>query len=55
MYYRITMGVRLGEKAWSRRLNLLIRRNQERIDAILSEAGVPILDDMGSAVKVVAR
>lgn len=55
MFYRITMGVRLGEKAWTRRLNLLIRRNQARIDAILSEAGVPILDDMGTAVKVVAR
>lgn len=54
MFYRITMGVRQGEKAWSRKLNSLIRRDQAQIDAILAEAGVPILDDMGTAEKVVA-
>lgn len=51
MFYRITMGVRQGEKAWTRELNSLIRRNQDRIDAILAEAGVPILNDMGTAAK----
>jgi len=50
MYYRITMGVRQGEKVWQRKLNSLIRRNQDEIDAILSEAGVPLLDDMGTRV-----
>lgn len=49
--YRITMGVRQGEDAWKRELNSLIRRNQERIDAILREAGVPLLNDMGTDVK----
>lgn len=53
MFYRITMGVRQGEKAWSRKLNSLIRRNQGKIDAILAEAGVPILNDMGTAPKEV--
>lgn len=53
MFYRITMGVRQGEKAWSRKLNSLIRRNQDKIDAILAEAGVPILNDMGTAPKEV--
>ncbi|MDS9466837.1 substrate-binding domain-containing protein [Paracoccus sp. MBLB3053] len=51
MFYRITMGVRLGEDAWKRELNSLIRRNQDEIDAILRDAGVPILDDYGKALK----
>lgn len=48
--YRITMGVRQGEKEWQRKLNSLIRRNQKEIDAILAEAGVPLLNDMGTAL-----
>ena len=51
MFYRITMGVRQGEKVWQRELNSLIRRNQTEIDAILTEAGVPTLNDMGTAPK----
>lgn len=51
MFYRITMGVRQGEKPWSRKLNSLIRRDQAKIDAILSGAGVPLLDDMGTQLK----
>lgn len=49
MYYRITMGVRRGEMDWSRKLNSLIRRNQDEINAILLEAGVPLMNDMGTA------
>ncbi|MGV8989579.1 MAG: substrate-binding domain-containing protein [Cypionkella sp.] len=48
--YRITMGVRQGDKVWERKLNSLIRRNQAKIDAILTEAGVPLLNDMGTAL-----
>ena len=51
MFFRITMGVRLGEDVWKRELNSLIRRNQDEIDAILREAGVPILDDYGKGLK----
>lgn len=51
LFYRITMGVRQGEKVWQRELNSLIRRNQDRIDAILTEAGVPLVSDMGSDMK----
>ncbi|SDH95046.1 substrate-binding domain-containing protein [Alloyangia pacifica] len=47
LFYRITMGVRRGEKVWQRQLNSLIRRNKPEIDALLAEAGVPLLDDMG--------
>ncbi len=49
LFYRITMGVRQGEKVWERKLNSLIRRNQANINAILSDAGVPLLNDMGTA------
>ena len=47
LFYRITMGVRRGEDAWKRELNSLIRRNQDEIDAILAEYGVPLVDDFG--------
>ncbi|MBU2961074.1 substrate-binding domain-containing protein [Citreicella sp. C3M06] len=47
LFYRITMGVRQGEKVWQRKLNSLIRRHQGEIDAILAEAGVPLVSDMG--------
>ena len=49
LFYRITMGVRQGEKVWQRKLNSLIRRHQGEINAILSEAGVPLINDMGTA------
>jgi polar amino acid transport system substrate-binding protein len=51
LVFRITMGVRAGEQEWKRELNSLIRRNQGEIDAILREAGVPILDDFGKGEK----
>ena len=40
-----------GEDAWKRELNSLIRRHQAEIDAILREAGVPLLNDMGTELK----
>ena len=51
LFFRITMGVRAGEQEWKRQLNNLIRRNQAEIDAILREAGVPLVDDYGKALK----
>lgn len=51
LFYRITMGVRAGENEWKHQLNALIRRNQGAIDAILREAGVPLVDDYGRALK----
>ncbi len=51
LVFRITMGVRAGEDEWKRQLNSLIRRNQAQIDAILRDAGVPILDDFGKGEK----
>ncbi len=50
LFFRITMGVRPGEKVWQRKLNSLIRRNSKEINAILLNAGVPLLDDMGTEI-----
>ncbi|SMC55323.1 substrate-binding domain-containing protein [Primorskyibacter flagellatus] len=50
LYYRITMGVRQGEKVWQRKLNSLIRRNQDEINALLADAGVPLVSDLGDTV-----
>ena len=51
MFFRITMGVRPDEQEWKRQLNSLIRRHQDEIDAILRDAGVPLIDDYGKALK----
>jgi quinoprotein dehydrogenase-associated probable ABC transporter substrate-binding protein len=48
LFFRITMGVRQGEKVWQRKLNSLIRRNQDEINALLVEAGVPLVTDLGT-------
>lgn len=53
LYYRITMGMRAGEVEWKHELNSLIRRNQDAIDRILLDAGVPLLDDFGTTLKAV--
>ena len=50
LFFRITMGVRLGEKVWQRNLNSLIRRNQDEINSLLAEAGVPLVSDLGTEV-----
>lgn len=55
LFYRITMGVRQGELVWKRELNKVIRRNQAEIDAILTEYGVPLLDEMGGSLKGAAQ
>lgn len=54
LFFRITMGVRAGEDVWKRELNSMIRRNQTEIDAILRDAGVPLVDDYGTALKPAA-
>ncbi|MEL6266738.1 MAG: substrate-binding domain-containing protein [Pseudomonadota bacterium] len=49
LFFRITLGVRQGELTWKRELNKIIRRNQDEIDAILAEYGVPLVDEFGRA------
>ncbi len=55
LFFRITMGVRQGEKVWQRRLNSLIRRNQDEINALLVEAGVPLVSDLGTEVLEISQ
>jgi quinoprotein dehydrogenase-associated probable ABC transporter substrate-binding protein len=55
LFFRITMGVRQGEVVWKRKLNSLLRNNQTEIDAILTEYGVPQIDEMGQGLKAVAK
>ncbi len=45
MVYRITMGVRASDQEWKRELNRLIAENQEEINDILLDFGVPLLDE----------
>jgi quinoprotein dehydrogenase-associated probable ABC transporter substrate-binding protein len=54
LFYRITMGVRQGEDVWKRELNTQIRALQPEIDAILTDFGVPLVNDMGTAMKAAA-
>jgi mxaJ protein len=50
--FEIAMGVRQGDKAFRERIDQLIVANQARIDAILAQYGVPLLDQQGRAVRV---
>lgn len=50
LFYRITMGVRQSDDTWKRELNDKIRELQPQINAILIEHGVPLVNDMGTAM-----
>ncbi len=50
MDYRITMGIRFNEPNWKHELNDLIKTKQPEINAILSDYGVPLLDDQGRVI-----
>ncbi|MEM7505194.1 MAG: substrate-binding domain-containing protein [Pseudomonadota bacterium] len=47
LFFRVTLGVRQGEIKWKRKLNSLLRRHKDEIDAILTSYGVPIVDTFG--------
>ena len=47
--FEIAMGVRYGEKEWKQQVEQLIEKNKVQIRAILSEYGVPQLDESGMA------
>ena len=47
MDFRIAMGVRHSDQDWKRKLNRLIAENQPEIDRILTQYGVPLLDEQG--------
>lgn len=45
--YEIAMGVRFGEPEWKANIERLIADNQPRIDQILRDYGVPLIDGKG--------
>jgi quinoprotein dehydrogenase-associated probable ABC transporter substrate-binding protein len=50
MDFRIAMGVRHSDQDWKRKLNQLIAENQPEINRILTEYGVPLLDEQGKLI-----
>ena len=48
MDFRIAMGVRRTDQDWKRKLNRLIAESQPEIDKILTDYGVPLLDEQGN-------
>ena len=47
--YRIAMGVRAGEPEWRRRINQAIGKRKIEIAAVLTDFGVPLIDDQGQS------
>ncbi len=50
MDFRISMGVRYGEKEWLDTVNRFVRARRRDIEAILRDYGVPLLDRRGRLV-----
>jgi quinoprotein dehydrogenase-associated probable ABC transporter substrate-binding protein len=48
--YDIAMGVRFGEKEWKATIEDWIAKHRSRIDEILVEYGIPLVDDGGNLV-----
>ncbi len=47
MDFLIAMGVRHSDQTWKRDLNKFISANQDAINQILTDYGVPLLDEQG--------
>ena len=45
MAYHIAMGVRASAPQWRRRINAAVQKHHDEITAILTEYGVPLLDE----------
>ena len=50
MAYRITFGVRPLDDDWKRELNALIAKLQGKLDTVLLEYGVPVLDEQNGLI-----
>jgi quinoprotein dehydrogenase-associated probable ABC transporter substrate-binding protein len=50
MDFRISMAVRRSDQDWKRTLNRLIAENQDPINKLLIDYGVPIVDEEGKAI-----
>lgn len=54
LVYRIGMGVRRADQNWKRLLNRLIQENQPEINKILSDYGLPLLDENNQVISAEA-
>ncbi len=50
MVFRISMGVRHSDQNWKRTLNKLIAENQDAINKVLIDYGVPLLDSQDKLI-----
>lgn len=50
MSFRIAMGVRHSDQEWKRELNRLIAQNQNEIDRLLADFGVPLIDESDAPI-----
>ncbi|WP_166142372.1 substrate-binding domain-containing protein [Methylosinus sp. RM1] len=50
MSFRIAMGVRHSDQEWKRELNRLIAQNQNEIDRLLADFGVPMIDEADAPI-----
>ncbi len=48
--FRVSMAVRYGETDWKRKINRVLKNLQPKINQILEEYGVPLLDDRGALI-----
>ncbi len=55
MAYRITFGVRPAEDDWKRELNALIAKLQGKLDSVLLQYGVPLLDEQSNPITAPRR
>ena len=52
MAYRIALGVRHSDQNWKRELNRFVAENQGAINRLLSDYGVPLLDEQDKPIRV---
>jgi ABC-type amino acid transport substrate-binding protein len=53
--YRITMGVRLSDSGFKRRLNEIIAKRRTDMEAILRDYGVPLIDEDNKLIAAPAQ
>jgi quinoprotein dehydrogenase-associated probable ABC transporter substrate-binding protein len=51
MAYRIALGVRHSDQNWKRELNRFVAENQSAINRLLSDYGVPLLDEQDKPIR----
>ncbi len=53
--FRMSMGLRRGEPDWKRTLNEFLAANDDQIQAILLDYGIPLIDDRGQPIPAKAE